>query len=99
MSLARKPEMTPEKLRELIVAGETLNVEFKGGENRQLSDSELVDAIICLANRPGDEPGWLLVGVEDNGRVTGARARHEAGVTDPPRARNPLLADAFKRAG
>src|SRR5947207_15057502 len=77
--------MTPERLRELIAAGECLDVEFKGEEGRPISDGELVDAVICLANRPGGEPGWLLVGVEDDRRVTGARPRHEAGVTDPRR--------------
>ena len=70
--------MTPEKLRELIAEGETLAVEFKGEERAALSDRDLVESIVCLANRPRDEPGWLLVGVEDDGRVTGARPRHEA---------------------
>ncbi|MEK7667454.1 MAG: RNA-binding domain-containing protein [Gemmatimonadota bacterium] len=74
--------MTPEQLRELIAAGETLDVEFKGEAKKALSDSDLVDAVVCLSNRPGAEPGWLLVGVEDDGRITGARPRHEAGSTD-----------------
>ena len=39
---------------------------------------------MCLANRAGNTPGWLLVGVEDDGRVTGARPRH-ADRTDPLR--------------
>lgn len=46
--------------------GESLNVEFKGGEKASLPDSALVEAVICLANRSGEEPGWLLVGVEDD---------------------------------
>jgi len=74
--------MTPEQLREVVAAGETLDVEFKGEEKRALGDADLVDAVVCLANRPGGATGWLLVGVEDDGRVTGARPRHEAGVTD-----------------
>lgn len=74
--------MSPERLRALIAAGETLDVEFKGEEARPLSDAELVEAVVCLANRSGDHAGWLLVGVEDDGRVTGARVRH-AGRTDP----------------
>jgi len=37
---------------------------------------------VCLANGSG---GVLLVGVEDDGVVSGARARHEAGGTDPLR--------------
>lgn len=76
--------MTSERLEEMIAAGETLDVEFKGEESRTLSDADLVEAVVCLANRPGDSAGWLLVGVEDDGRVTGARTRHEAG-TDPVR--------------
>ena len=76
--------MTPEALRPLIAGAETLDVEFKGEEARALSDGDLVEAVVCLANRPGDATGWLLVGVEDDGRVTGARQRH-ADRTDPLR--------------
>jgi len=65
-----------EDLEALIAAQETLDVEFKGEAKHALSDSELVEAVVCLANRPGTAPGWLLVGVEDDGRVTGARPRH-----------------------
>ncbi len=77
--------MTSEQLRALITGGETAAVEFKGEERGQLSDRELVEAVVCLANRPGNELGWLLVGVEDDGRVTGMRPRHEGGFTDPLR--------------
>jgi len=77
--------MTPENLRALIAAGETSAVEFKGEEREPLNDRDLVQAVICLANRVGNEPGYLLVGVEDDGRITGARPRHEAGVTEPQR--------------
>ena len=76
--------MSPETLRSLIACGETLDVEFKGEEARSLSDGDLVDAVVCLANRRGNAPGWLLVGVEDDGRVTGARPRHDDR-TDPLR--------------
>ncbi len=76
--------MTPEALRKLIAAGETLDVEFKGEETRPVSDGELLEAVVCLANRPGGQPGRLLVGVEDDGRVTGARPRH-GDRTDPVR--------------
>ena len=77
--------MTVEELRALIREGESLEVEFKGEEKGPLSDRDLVEAVVCLANRPGGGDGWLLIGVEDDGRVTGARTRHEAGVTDPNR--------------
>jgi len=77
--------MTPERLQELIAAGESLDVEFKGEERSPLSDDDLVEAVVCLANRGADTPAWLLIGVEDDGRVTGARPRHESGRTDPVR--------------
>lgn len=76
--------MTPEALHDLIAAGETLAVEFKGEEKAPLNDRELVETVVCLANRTGAEPGYLLVGVEDDGRITGARPRHGA-TTDPDR--------------
>lgn len=77
--------MTPERLQALLERGESLDVEFKGEESARLSDEELVEAVVCLANRSSTEPAWLLVGVEDDGRVTGARPRHESGRTDPQR--------------
>lgn len=76
--------MTPEQLRELIAQGECLTVEFKGEEKEPLSDHELVEAVVCMANRPTQEMGYILVGVEDDGRLTGARPRH-AGTIDPLR--------------
>src|SRR5690606_1768570 len=57
-------------------AGESLTIEFKGEERQALSDTELVEAVVCLANRPVAEPAWLFLGVEDDGRLTGARPRH-----------------------
>lgn len=77
--------VTPEKLQRMIADGETMTVEFKGEARRSLSDKDLVEAVVCLANRTGDEPAWLLIGVEDDGQVTGARPRHEAGNIDPRR--------------
>ena len=76
--------MTPERLRELIAVGESLHVEFKGEEARPLSDAELIEAVVCLANRSSGDPAWILVGVEDDGRITGARPRH-GDTTDPLR--------------
>ncbi|MBI5245019.1 MAG: putative DNA binding domain-containing protein [Elusimicrobia bacterium] len=73
--------MTESELRTLISAGESFDVEFKGEERRSLSDADLVEAVVCLANRSGDRPGYILVGVEDDGRITGARPRREAGNT------------------
>jgi ATP-dependent DNA helicase RecG len=75
--------MNLKMLRQLIEGGETLTVEFKGEKNRPLFDSDLLEAVVCLANRPGNEPGWLLVGVEDDGKVTGARPRHGGNDIEP----------------
>lgn len=68
--------MTPEFLRSLIAKGETLEVEFKGEERAALGDKDLVEAVTCLAIRTDATTGYLLVGVEDDGRITGARLRH-----------------------
>ena len=45
--------MTTHQLSDLIQKGETLAVEFKGEERAPLSDRDLIEAIVCLANRPG----------------------------------------------
>ena len=77
--------MMPEKIQRLIEAGETLDIEFKGEKKKPISDDELVEAVVCLANRSSNSPAWLLIGVEDDGHITGARPRHESGQTDPVR--------------
>ncbi len=84
--------MTPDQLVAIIEAGENLNVEFKGESRHPLSDSDLVEAVVCLANRPGGDHGLLLVGVEEDGAVTGARPRHEADNTDPLRVQAMITA-------
>ncbi|MBN1426197.1 putative DNA binding domain-containing protein [Candidatus Fermentibacteria bacterium] len=76
--------MTTEHLHGLIEAGERSDVEFKGEGIRPLSDNELVEAVVCLANRHGSTAGWVRVGVEDDGSITGARPRHHDR-TDPLR--------------
>jgi ATP-dependent DNA helicase RecG len=59
-------------LQETIASGETLTVEFKSDRD-PLGDSELLDAVTCMANAQG---GVLLIGVEDDGEVTGLHADH-----------------------
>jgi ATP-dependent DNA helicase RecG len=73
--------LTPDQLRDVIAQGEQLDVEFIGEERSAITDSELVEAVSCLANARG---GLVLVGVEDDGRTTGARPRHGT-YTDPRR--------------
>lgn len=69
------------ELQVLIAGGESLRLEFKGERRSALNDRDLVEAVVCLANAEG---GQLLIGVEDDRQVTGARSRHGA-VTDTVR--------------
>jgi ATP-dependent DNA helicase RecG len=73
--------LTDAELRRLIDAGEQFTTEFIAESSASLADDELVDAVVCLANGHG---GVVLVGVEDDGRVSGARHRHGT-YTDPRR--------------
>jgi ATP-dependent DNA helicase RecG len=67
------------RVEQLIRAGESLTVEFKGEERGRISDRDIYEAVVCMANTDG---GVLLIGVEDDRRVTGARPRHET-TTEP----------------
>lgn len=67
-----------EQLSEIISHGEQLDVEFKS-DRRTLPDREIYEEVVALANSKG---GVLLIGVEDDGTVTGSHARHGV-VTDP----------------
>lgn len=53
-------------------------VEFKSDERAPFNDRDLVEAVVCLANRIGQDPAHLVIGIEDDGRVSGARMRHGA---------------------
>ena len=75
------PALTEPQVLALVQEGERYDVEFKGEERERLSDGDLVENVVCLANGRG---GHLLVGVEDDGRITGARPRHGT-LTDPRR--------------
>lgn len=52
--------MTLDQVQQLLQAGETFDVEFKGEETHPLSDNELVEAVLCLSNRPSNSPGYLI---------------------------------------
>ena len=73
-------DLSKQEIINLIQSGESLVVEFKGdweGRSRSsngLPDRELVAAVVSLANTRG---GYLLLGVEDNGQITGLRPRHQ----------------------
>lgn len=64
-------------LERLIGGGESYSLEFK----RDINDSELTTNVVCLANGDG---GLLLIGVDDDGAVIGARPRHGK-ATEPER--------------
>jgi ATP-dependent DNA helicase RecG len=66
-------DLSSTEIGRLIAAGESLTVEFKGESRRSLPDREVYENVVCLANTEG---GVLLIGVEDDGSVTGARPRH-----------------------
>lgn len=66
-------DVTPEEVRDIARAGETLSVEFERGRRNSLNDDVIVEAVTCLANGAG---GTLLLGVEDDGRVSGLDPRH-----------------------
>lgn len=55
-----------------LPTAESLTVEFKS-DRKRLPDSELVEALVCLANTEGGE---LWLGVEDDGTPTGLHADH-----------------------
>lgn len=76
--------MSPQQLRQMAQQGENLDVEFKSERQRALSDDEIVRLVVCMANRASPNSGWILIGVEDDGALTGARPRH-GDTTDPLR--------------
>lgn len=65
--------MNTGELLKLVKDGESLTLEFKS-DRGPLSDDELLETIVCLANHSG---GYLLIGVEDNGEITGLHKKHQ----------------------
>ena len=65
--------MNAKDVAKIIAGGESLTVEFKGESRHPFSDRDLYEAVVAMANSAG---GVLLIGIEDDGRVTGARSRH-----------------------
>lgn len=63
----------------MISGRETLTVEFKRARRSDLSDEDIVEAAVCLANAEG---GTLLLGVADDGRIEGLHPRHGS-TTEP----------------
>ncbi|WP_372589304.1 putative DNA binding domain-containing protein [Fervidobacterium pennivorans subsp. shakshaketiis] len=55
-------------VEEIVKNGESETVEFKSDKKGQLKLETIIEAVVCLANHKG---GYLLLGVEDDGTVTG----------------------------
>jgi len=73
--------MDEARVRQLAAEGESLTVEFKSDTRRQVNDRTVYENVVCFANSDG---GVLLIGVDDDGHITGARFRHD-GTTNPAR--------------
>ncbi len=65
-------DLNTQELIDIIAKGEALKVEFKS-DLKQLPDRELIATVMNLSNTEG---GDLLLGVEDDGSVTGLHANH-----------------------
>lgn len=78
--------MNADRLKEIIALGEAVDREFKS-DRRKISDAEIYEEIVAMANADG---GFLLIGVEDDGTVSGAQPRHE-GTTDPIRLQSAIF--------
>jgi ATP-dependent DNA helicase RecG len=57
----------------MIPEKESYTVEFKS-DRKRLSDDELVEAVVCLANSEGGE---IYLGVENDGIVSGLHHTHQ----------------------
>lgn len=75
-------DVLEQRVRSRLAAGEDYYTEFKSEARKTLNDRDLVEVVVCFANGSG---GTLIVGVEDDGAITGARPRHEGQRTDPLR--------------
>lgn len=56
-----------------IPSVESMTVEFKSDQKGGLSDRDLVEAVVCLANAEG---GTVYLGVEKDGTITGLDSKH-----------------------
>jgi ATP-dependent DNA helicase RecG len=67
-----KKSKVKDEIADILAKGETLESEFKS-DLKCLPDRELLAAVVALANTEGGE---LLLGVEDNGVITGLHSNH-----------------------
>ncbi|MDY0221632.1 MAG: ATP-binding protein [Desulfobacterium sp.] len=66
-------EINEQKIKKIIARGEGLALEFKS-DRKCLPDRDLIAALVALANTDGGE---LLLGVEDDGTITGLHSNHQ----------------------
>jgi len=78
--------MDADRLKEIIALGEAVDREFKS-DRRKISDAEIYEEVVAMANADG---GVLLIGVENDGTVSGAQPRHEE-TTDPIRLQSAIF--------
>ena len=78
--------LTLDQLTDIIAKGEQLDIEFKS-DRRTMPDRDIYEEVVSLANCKG---GVLLIGVEDDGAITGAHPRH-GDVTDPPKLQSAIM--------
>lgn len=92
--------MDEHRLKDVLATGETLTVEFKS-DAKGLPDRDIVAAVVAMANTEG---GLILLGVEDDGAVTGVQPNHQdaaglaaliANRTSPPVAVRGEVIDLF----
>jgi len=78
--------MDADRLKGIIALGEALDREFKS-DRRKISDAEIYEEVVAMANADG---GVLLIGIENDGTISGAQPRHEE-TTDPIRLQSAIF--------
>ena len=66
-------DASKQELNVILAKGETLTVEFKS-DTKGLPDRDIVAAAVAMTNTEG---GYILLGVEDDGKVTGVQQVHQ----------------------
>ncbi|MEO3705910.1 AlbA family DNA-binding domain-containing protein [Trichormus azollae] len=78
--------MIPYEITQLIADSETLTIEFKS-DYACLSAQGLLEPVVCFANTSS---GTLLIGVEDDGKITGL---HKKDLKFPPTYLSAMVAN------
>lgn len=78
--------ITIDQLHDSILHGEKLDVEFKS-DRLTMPDRVIYEEVVSLANSKG---GVLLIGIKDDGAITGAHPRH-GDVTAAPKLQSAIF--------